>query len=105
MGRTLAELQQDMSSQEFSLWLQFYQDEQWGDASAERRADLRAGVVAATIGNFAGMTRKKGAEPLQPSDFFPDSLSAAEPDEPVAEIDPIAHFTAISKTAKLHKKG
>lgn len=96
MGRTLAELQRDMSSQEFSLWLAMYDEDQLGEA----RKDLRAGVIAAAIGNYAGKTRKSDAKPLTPSDFF--GTSAPKPQE---EPDPVAFFTAVSKTAKFDKKG
>lgn len=44
-------------------WLAYYECEPWG----EERADLRAGIVAATVGN---VHRGKGRV-LSPSDFMP----------------------------------
>jgi hypothetical protein len=88
MGRTLEELCSSMSSQEFSLWLDMYSDDQWGEA----RDDLRAGIIASTIANYAGKMRSEHAQPAQPSDFMP-SLAK---DEVIEEPDPIAYFTAIA---------
>jgi hypothetical protein len=95
LGRTLDELRSSMSSQEFSLWTALYRDDQWGEA----RDDMRAGVVASTIANYAGKMRSEHAEPAQPSDFMP---SLAKPEEAV-EPDPVAFFTAVAKT-KLNEK-
>lgn len=101
MGRTLAELQSSMSSQEFSLWMQLYRDDQWGDGPANDRADQRAGVIAATFANFAGKQLAKGAKPLKASDFFSKPVTQDAP----KEVDPVAFFTAVSKNAKFDKKG
>jgi hypothetical protein len=102
LGRTLEELQNSMSSQEFSLWMQMYSEDQWGDGPANDRADERAGLVAATIANFAGKTLKKDAKQMKPSDFF---AKTAAPQEAPKEVDPVAFFTAVSKNAKFDKKG
>ena len=94
MGRTLEELRRSMSSSEFSLWLEMYQDDQWG----EDRDDLRAGIIASTIANFAGKMRKD-AQPLQPSDFMPNLSKEKEEAEP----DPVAFFTAVANSKKLEQ--
>jgi hypothetical protein len=89
LGRTLEELTNSMSSAEFNLWLELYQENDWG----EKRAYERAGIIAATIGNYAGMMRDKNARPLKPADFMP----YAQP-EPESEPDPIAYFKAVAAT-------
>ena len=64
LGRTVAELRQQMSSAEFTDWCAYYQLEPWGyDAE-----NWRMGMVCSTVANAAG--RKK---PLKPSDFLPRS--------------------------------
>ena len=67
MGRTLQELRAALSYAEFQEWCLYYQIEPWG----EDRADLRAGIVASTVANYAGRTRAEGAEPVRPADFMP----------------------------------
>lgn len=63
LGRTVEELQRAMSSAEFMDWCAFYEIEPWGyDA-----ANWRMGVVAATVANYSGNTKK----PLKVSDFLP----------------------------------
>lgn len=91
LGRTLEELGRTMSSQEFSLWLAMYQDDLWG----ELRDYERAGVIASTVANYAGMTRAKGADPARPSDFMP--LMSKQDVEPESEPDPVAYFSAVAK--------
>lgn len=88
MGRTLEELGRTMSSQEFSLWLALYQDDLWGEMGEYHRA----GIIAATVANYAGMMRSKESEPARPSDFMP---MQKQDDEPVVEPDPVAHFSAL----------
>lgn len=60
----MAELQQRMSSREFSQWMAFSRLEPFGD----ERADLRNGIIAATIANT---NLKKGQKPYTPLDFIP----------------------------------
>jgi hypothetical protein len=84
MGRTLEELGRSMSSNEFSLWMELYRENMWG----EQFAYERAGIVASTIANCAGMTRAKGAEPAAPADFMPYKPKAAREED--AEPDPMA---------------
>ncbi|EXI86092.1 MAG: hypothetical protein AW12_02174 [Candidatus Accumulibacter sp. BA-94] len=67
MGRTLQELRAALSYAEFQEWCLYYQIEPWG----EDRSDLRAGIVASTVANYAGRTRAEGAEPVRPADFMP----------------------------------
>jgi hypothetical protein len=54
--------------------------EPWGPAS-EHRADLRSGIVAATIAN-CNRDEKRRPEPFGPDDFMPQfQEAAAETDE------------------------
>jgi hypothetical protein len=95
LGRTLAELGRTMYSAEFSLWIELYQEDLWG----ELRDYERAGVIAATVANYAGMMRAQGTDPLRPSDFMPRMRGQSEPpEEVVEEPDPVAFFTAVSKS-------
>lgn len=79
MGRTLQELRAALSYAEFQEWCLYYQIEPWG----EDRADLRAGIVASTVANYAGRTRAEGAEPVRPADFMP--YLERPPPEPLAD--------------------
>lgn len=89
LGRTLNELGQTMSSEEFELWVALYQDEPWD----ETRADLRAGIIASTISNWAGMMRKEGLPPASPADYMPFlKLGEVESDGP-EEPDPLVYFS------------
>lgn len=54
----------EMTSTQFAEWMAYAQLEPWG----EDRADLRAGIVAATMAN--SMRGKKG-KPFKPADFMP----------------------------------
>jgi hypothetical protein len=65
LGGTVEELQERMSSAEFTYWLAFYEKEPWGF----EMENFHAGVIASTVVNMA--PRKKGASPLKPSDFYP----------------------------------
>ena len=80
MGRTIQELRAVLSYAEFQEWCWYYQIEPWG----EDRADLRAGIVASTIANYAGKLRAEGAEPAIPADFMP-YLERPEPADPAEE--------------------
>lgn len=92
LGRTLEELGR-ISSYEFQLWLALYKDTQWGDL----RADERAGIVAAVIANYAGMTRGSGTPPAQASDFMPHlPVQSKEVGSVVDEPDPVAFFSAVA---------
>ena len=54
----------EISSHTLSEWMAYDRLEPWG----EERADLRAGIIAATIAN--SMRGKKG-KPFKPADFMP----------------------------------
>jgi hypothetical protein len=77
MGRTIQELRAVLSYREFCEWCLYYQIEPWG----EDRADLRAGIVASSIANYAGKQRADSAYPALPSDFMP-YLDRPEPEAP-----------------------
>jgi hypothetical protein len=90
MGRTLEELCASMSSAEFSLWVEAYKEDQWGD----KWHDWRAGVVASTVANFAGKTLPKGAQNLSPQDFMPNvGKDECEEEDEICEPDPFAFFS------------
>ena len=86
-----------MSSAEFSLWIEAYKVDQWGD----RWHDWRAGLIASTIGNFAGRTLNSGTAGLTPEDFMP-RFGDQEP-EVIEEVDPIAYFTAVANSKQFNK--
>lgn len=63
-----------LASMPYSLyleWMQYYELEPFG----EERADLRAGIIAATVANC--LARKKGRPAFRVTDFMP--LLKAEP--------------------------
>jgi hypothetical protein len=62
MGRTVRELLEDLDASELHEWIAFHAIDPW----TEERADLRAGVIAATIANAHS---RKGR--FKPSDFMP----------------------------------
>lgn len=95
MGRTIGELMDSMSSQEFAIWLALYEEDQWGD----KRHDLRAGMIAAAVGNYAGKIRKEQSKPLTAADFF-QSLADIEPQK---EPDPTTFFTAVATSKTFNK--
>jgi hypothetical protein len=55
---------EQMPARTFAAWQAFYEIDPFGD----QRADLRAGIVAATAANC---WRGKGDRPLKPIDFMP----------------------------------
>lgn len=56
-----------MSSRQFTEWMAYFELEGLGD-HPEYRADLRAGIVAAT---FANAFKAKGQKAISPIDFIP----------------------------------
>jgi len=62
-----ARMMREMGSRELAEWMAYNEIEPFG----EWRADLRAGIVAATIAN-TGFARPE--EPAKASDFMPDFL-------------------------------
>lgn len=63
LGRTVEELQAEMSAAEFADWCAFYDLEPWGFAAE----NWRMSIVAATTANYSGRAKKA----LKPSDFLP----------------------------------
>ena len=61
---TVGELLSRISSRELTEWQAYYSLDPFG----EDRADLRAGIIAATTAN---MLRAKGAKGYKPQDFMP----------------------------------
>lgn len=55
-----------MTSRQLAEWQAYFGIEPWG----EDRADLRAGIVASTVANFAGKSLKDDAK-VTPADFMP----------------------------------
>lgn len=93
LGRTLEELGETMSAHEFAMWTALYQENQLGELFAYERA----GIIASTIANYAGMQRAPSAGPARPSDFMPYKPKGwEEREEEVLEPDPVAHFTAVA---------
>lgn len=91
LGRTLEELGASMSSEEFSLWMALYEEDPWD----ETRGDLQAGIIAATIANYAGMRRADGEPPAEAIDYMP-FLSAKRKGETGSaedELDPVKYFS------------
>lgn len=62
----MEELLHRISSRELTEWMAYYQLEPWG----EERADLRAGIIAATVAN-AARDPKKRRRPFRPEEFMP----------------------------------
>jgi hypothetical protein len=70
LGYTVGELEEVLPAPEFAEWKAHYALDPW----TEDRADLRMGVIAATIKNASG----RYAETAHPSDFIPDYEGATE---------------------------
>jgi hypothetical protein len=80
-GETLEELQERMSSEEFTRWIAYNNIEPFG-YPIER---LDTGIIASQIVNavHASIPMPKGRrrpKPLQPSDFIPQTAKKREPD-------------------------
>ena len=84
--RSLADLLENMDSEEVCLWVAEYLRNPWD----EQRADLRAGIVASAIANYAGKSRKDGAAPISPVDYMPYSQS--EPEQASDSAEDIANI-------------
>jgi len=63
---TVGELLTRISSHELSEWMAYEQVQPFGDA----RADVHAGIVAATIANV-NRDPKRQKKPFRPQDFMP----------------------------------
>lgn len=77
MGRTLQELGETMSAEEFAMHLA---DDRLNPSGPER-LDLAAGIVAATMANCH---RGKDAEAFKPADFMPYAQPEQAPQEATA---------------------
>lgn len=67
-----------MTTEDFRGWMAYYNIEPFG----ERRADLRAGIVAAAVRN--GL-RGKGTRAFRATDFMPEFGRRAVDDEVIAD--------------------
>lgn len=56
----------ELRPSELGMWQAMYVVDPWG----EERGDLRAGIVASSIANWAGKTMRKG-ETVAPLDYMP----------------------------------
>lgn len=63
MGRTVAELTETLSAQEFAMWCAFDRIEPIGAL----RGDVQAGVIASTVAN---VNRGKNTRAYTPADFM-----------------------------------
>lgn len=61
---TVKQLLHNISSQELTEWMVYYELEPFG----EERADLRAGIISSTIANA---NRSKNSRVYKPVDFIP----------------------------------
>lgn len=71
MGRTLRELQREMSSAEFSAWLAYFQVEPFGAPADWARHGAQMAL-------WANVHRKPGTRPYRPEDFVPRPPQTAE---------------------------
>jgi hypothetical protein len=81
---TVGELLERIDSRELSEWQIYFDMEPFG----EERADLRAGIVAATIANV-NRDAKRRKKPFRPQDFMPSfgkRVERAEAPEEVPEM-------------------
>lgn len=92
----MRELLSRIDSAEITEWMELWRQEGWG----EQRADLRNGIVASTIANYAGKTRGDG-DPASPWDFMPYIERKAQ-NEPVYVDDP-AEMSKLLKAAVFGK--
>ncbi len=91
MGRTVEELLGVISSRELTEWIAFDQVEPFGD----RRGDLQAGVVAATVAN---VNRAKGARAYNVTDFVPEyGRKDEEVDAEALTMQQVGLWRALSK--------
>jgi hypothetical protein len=73
LGRTLQELAESITAEEYALWWAEYRRSPWG----ELRSDVQSGIVAATVAN---VQRGSKTKPYKATDFMPwhESTAAAE---------------------------
>lgn len=92
---TVDELLARVSSRELSEWIAYSNLEPWG----EKRADLRAGIVASTVANTA-RDRKKRGKPFSPAEFMPD-FDAKEQKQTMEQQQEIARMFARAGLGKI----
>jgi hypothetical protein len=80
LGRTVAELEETMSSHELSEWMAF---EAIDGPIGNQRADMRAGIIAATIANCHRTAKSK---PFSHLDFMPYAEKPKTSQEQMAEM-------------------
>ena len=66
LGKTVGEIEREMSSNELNDWMAYAQIEPFG----LERGDLQAGIVAATVANVNRDRHRQRA--FKPGDFMPD---------------------------------
>lgn len=74
MGKTVRQLDMEIGSDEYAMWIAYNRLEPWG----EERADLRSGIVAATVAN---QNIGKKQKPFSAAQFMP-RFRARTPDDP-----------------------
>jgi hypothetical protein len=84
LGRTFRELVETMDAAEFDMWIEYNRRSPIGP----KRGDLQAGIVAATIANYAGKARKDGAPAATPLDYMPLEKRPEVDESP----DPVSFF-------------
>jgi hypothetical protein len=84
LGKTVRELRETLSYREFVEWCQFYEIEPWGD----HRADLRAGVIAATLQNvyYQAVGAEQTARPLDYMPYVDKPEPEKEPEIDIHEL-------------------
>ena len=78
----------EMSSYEYCFWVAEFERSPWD----EDRADLRAAIIASTIANFAGKTRKDGVGPASPLDYMP--YSKVEQEEIIPDFNYLKDYVS-----------
>lgn len=64
LGKSVSELLESMDAQELTAWMAYDRIEPFG----ESRADMRTAAQTTALLN---VQRKRGSDPLKPSDFMP----------------------------------
>lgn len=107
LGKTISELRATLSYREFMEWCLYFEIEPWG----EIRADMRSGIVAASIHNvyaeWVGKDKRFSAAEFMPYLEKPEPVAVVEPqpltDEELADWADAAIF-GIAPDAKGSKE-
>ena len=86
-----------LTSPQLTEWYAFLHLEPIG----ELRADFRAGMVCATVANYAGKTRTEDAPAAMPGDFMPlleGGTQKSRADEPLLMATPEEQAALIKQT-------